>query len=138
MACGVRKGIYGRGCVLRCFGGGERVVCEGCGVLGAVERGRGNGRGECEGCVGRARDGQEDRAGNDESASLDGADGTTMGRQGKLFDGVKMRKGRCQRCWAIDHTEKPAERYHGEQTFCGDCWEQAPGLDSSPLEPRLV
>ena len=38
--------------------------------------------------------------------------------------GTSERKGRCQRCWAIDHTERPAERMQGDQLLCHECWLQ--------------
>lgn len=36
-----------------------------------------------------------------------------------------MRSGRCQRCWAIDHTERRAHREIDGRPLCKSCWSMA-------------
>ena len=164
--CGVRRGLYARGLVLRCFLGPDRVLCIKCGGLGvAAKRRTGrnpNGRvdregqkraqvldygtrdgvafwvtdvrGFCVDCAGKlkpevdAEDVEEvvDPAGKLEQGETDAVSSSTTYGSGRSIPGkgTGERKGRCQRCWSIDHTERPAHMFQGDQLLCQECWVQ--------------
>jgi hypothetical protein len=132
LGCAVRKGIYGKRTVVRVGGrghgkgGGYKVVCVRCwGIGDAVARDEWDGsEGCCKGCV---EAGWLDDVGMDGKGTGEGA----VVRSGAIdlgeVDEVHARSTRCQRCWAIDHTQIAAVRCSGDQLLCGPCWERSSG-----------
>ena len=172
--CGVRKGIYIAGTVLRCFHGPDKVVCLRCRRLGvsakicgkvAVKLSPSSNsadaistsgsslatttvrradiprnainvdrdiRGLCMDCAyGEGSRFDQTEAGQNEvrrSKRLPGDFfverllGYQRSDQRDFSSGTGERKGRCQRCWAIDHTERAAHQRHGHQLLCQECW----------------
>lgn len=55
------------------------------------------------------------------AALEDGGSDEGLG-QGSQNDEAQLRSGRCQRCWAIDHTERPVYREVQGRPLCGGCF----------------
>jgi hypothetical protein len=218
--CGVRRGIYAPGVVLRCFEAPDMVVCVRCGCLGsaakpprihAKDSSRGDGlvslgsrrseeedeeelglarkdggeavvgegpvgvevKGLCEECAARTtravaasskdllsdRDREQAQSQNQQPKTTPPPSKIVTRNQTQIESHIDQhptgtstiprfriaaqlslpgiptpttqRKTRCQRCWAIDHTERPvAGGMQGGELLCWECFvEQSGGLD---------
>ncbi len=172
LACGVRKGIYVPGTVLRCFQGPDKVVCLSCRCFGVSAKVLGTVAGKVppSSISAETISGREDSlasmsvpeddvprnalrsdrevkglcwncayGGGSPSSKIEGDKvrnikqlpgeyfieqlmGCQASGQLHFGKGTSERKGRCQRCWAVDHTGRAAQRMHGNQVLCQECW----------------
>jgi len=116
--CGVKRGFWVKGTVLRGHSGGEvKVVCVRCGKLRVTDS-TALQKSMCQMCHNVELDGTEVLRGNgkEKHALID------VGQQEEK--GMLKRMGRCQRCWAIDHTIKAfAVRGESGELLCERCAE---------------
>jgi hypothetical protein len=134
--CAVRKGIYGKGSVVKMGGAGHgkggahKVVCVRCGEIGDAVMRDGRDEGCCKICV---EAGWLDAMGlgvvksRDDGVVARGADEMGLVARQGFVDDVHARSTRCQRCWAIDHTQTRAVSCSGDQLLCVLCWERNEG-----------
>jgi len=117
MKCGVEKGKWEPGKVIKAPGGGL-VVCHRCQELKKTNA-QARKEGLCPDCFNRKN--QAELAPSQPRIEPP-RDQPVSQPQARHVPSIKERAGRCQRCWAIDHTEQPAMAHDGIQPLCASCF----------------